>query len=571
MIESASTFLDIFGAQSYLVRDSLVLVLVALGVHLLLSAGIFAVPQVGLMAIGGYTAAILSVEHSMPMAVSIIGGATAATAVGALLGVAFARLDGIHLAIASIAFGEITRVIVRNLDITGKAAGIAGIPRSLVDWHIVLVLGLASFLLWRMHRSRIGLSLEALRHDPLTAAHQGINVRRYRVALFAATGTLSGLGGAFSAHLTGFLEPNQFAFSTLVDVLAATVLGGMTTVVGPFLGGIVIFGSPAVLTSLGEYREVFSGLVIILVIGIAPQGVAGLLSRLARPFLARLRKADHEKAPRALSAEHGTRVRPLPSGGTAVGSNILEVEALTRSFGGVKALQGIDLKVRAGEILGVIGPNGSGKTTLLNVLSGVYKPERGSLIFEDEDLGSLAGRPDLIRRRGIARTFQAIRLIPGRTVHDNVVFGGNELSKSSWLGAILRSRTARRDSSVLDASAADLLVELDLDEHSDQEVTSLPYGPQRRVEIARALLASPRILLLDEPTAGMTTVERSDVFDMIEKVRERGTTVVIVEHDVSSLARVCDRLAVLNFGKVLVVGEPSAVLERQEVIDAYIG
>jgi branched-chain amino acid transport system permease protein len=537
-------YLSLFGAYDFAVRDALMLSLVALSIYVLLSAGVFAVPQVGLMAVGAYTSAILSVDAEMPFAVSLAGGAAAGAGVGFLLALLLARLNGIYLAIASIAFAEIVRVAVLNLPLTGGSQGKVGIPREADDLWITAIVVLGFLGLASLKRSRHGLAIAAMREDPLMARHQGVDVVRYRNILFAVSGLLAGTGGAVYVHMSGFVEPGQFDFELLTQLLAVVVLGGMTFVSGSLVGAAVVFGLPIALSGLAEYQVLVNGLLIILVVAFAPGGILGLAGGLLRH--GRHDAAGDLRPPARSSAVADTAVVP--------GETVLDVADVSMLFGGVAALGGVSVRARAGEVLGVIGPNGSGKTTLLNVLSGVYVPTTGTGTFLGQGLDRRWGRPHRLADDGIARTFQTIRLMDEESALVNVALG-------------VPAAQARQRLEL----ARELLREHGLEGVVDTPVGELPYGARRRVEIARALARRPRLLLLDEPTAGMNPEERQDVFDTVHAVRASGVAVIVVEHDVATMRAFCDRLMVLDFGKVLAEGDPEKVLESKEVIRAYIG
>jgi branched-chain amino acid transport system permease protein len=566
-------FLDAFGDYDFLVRNSLILVLLALSIYVLMHAGMFAIPQVGFMALGAYMSAIVSTRTDIGLPVSLLLAAATGALAGLVLALALARLDGIYLAISTIAFGEIVRVTLRNLEIAGSGSPLVGIPRYLDDITLVGLLVLAVAGLARLARSRFGSAIVAIREDPLSAAHQGVPVRTYRVALFCLSGVMAACAGGMSVHLTGFVEPGLFDFGLLVDALAAVVLGGMTVVLGPLLGGLVIFGLPEFLHSFAEYRTLVNGALIILVIGLAPQGLALLPSSLLRRFNRRAPEVTSPAGARPGAAGTEEASAPASPRPHSVGDTpVLAVRGVAKHFGGIKALDGIDLALGEAEILGVIGPNGSGKTTLINVISGVYVPDRGHVELAGETLGRELGHPHHIARRGLARTFQTIRLLHDRTVEENVELGAYQQRREedlvSSLLALPRYRRSRRRTK---EQAAALLDELGLADLAGVEVGLLPYGAQRKVEIARALMSRPTVLLLDEPTAGMSPVERDEVFAMVQEVRRRGVAVVVIEHDVRAMTANCDRLAVLHFGQLILTDVPERAINSEAVIDAYIG
>ncbi|MFD4972449.1 ATP-binding cassette domain-containing protein [Streptomyces sp. NPDC058424] len=545
--------LSVFGAYDFAVRDALVLSLVALAIHVLLNAGIFAVPQVGLMAVGAYTSAVLSVDAGTPFPVSVVCGALAASVAALGLAALLGRLHGIYLAISSIAFSEIVRVAVLNLPLTGGSQGKVGIPREADDLLICATVVAAVVGLTALRRSRAGLVIAALRVDPLMARHQGVDVVRYRTGLFALSGLLAGTAGALHVHMTGFVEPGQFDFALLTRLLAVVVIGGMAYVSGSFVGAAVIFGLPFTLSALADYQIFVNGALIVLMVAFAPGGILGLLAGL-RTGRDRRTTARTDTAASAWSPSEpppAPTPAPAPTGPRA---KVIEVNAVSMHFGGLAALDGVALTACEGEILGLIGPNGSGKTTLLNVLSGVHVPTSGQGTLLDSNLARLWGKPHRLADVGIARTFQTIRLMDTSSALVNVALGVPVAEAHG------RMRRAGR-----------LLDEHGLAGVADTLVGELPYGVRRRVEIVRALARRPRLLLLDEPTAGMNPEERQQVFDTVAEVRASGVAVIVVEHDVATMRAFCDRLLVLDFGRVLAEGAPEEVLNSKEVIRAYIG
>ena len=248
---------------------------------------------------------------------------------------------------------------------------------------------------------------------------------------------------------------------------------------------------------------------------------------------------------------------------------LLSVEGLERSFGGVRALDGAAVEVSAGEVHGLIGPNGAGKTTLLNVISGLFRPTRGRIVLGGERIDGLP--PHRIAALGITRTYQNIRLFPGLSALENVMVGAHLVRRGDTLRRMLFLRSARDDEARAREAALQLLGRVGLGDRAHHRVSGLSYGDQRRVEIARALASSPRLVLLDEPTAGMNAAEVQAVAAVIREVAKQGQSVVLVEHNVQLVMQVCDRITVLNFGKVIAHGEPQHVASHAEVIAAYLG
>jgi len=252
------------------------------------------------------------------------------------------------------------------------------------------------------------------------------------------------------------------------------------------------------------------------------------------------------------------------------GSALLELDAVDKVFGGLHAVKRVSLSVRPGAIFGLIGPNGAGKTTLFNVITGVYTPEAGRVLFDGEDVAGLG--PALIAARGIARTFQNIRLFRAMTVEENVMVAGHKLHKAGLVSAIFRTRRHADDEQALLTRAHELLDVLGLGAHARDVAGSLPYGSQRRLEIARALMLAPKLLLLDEPAAGMNSSEARELERQIRVLRdELGVTIMLVEHNMSVVMSVCERIHVVDHGETIAEGEPAEVREHPRVLAAYLG
>lgn len=565
----AAQFLDLFGVYAFAARSALVLSLVAMAIYALLNAGIFALPQTGLLAVGAYTGTILSLDAHVSFGLAVAGGALAGMLAGVVLAALLGRLNGIYLAIATIAFSEVISAAVLNIPLTGAAQGRVGIPRASSDAAIVGAVVLAVLVLWALHRSRFGMAIVAMREDALMARHQGIDVFAYRVGLFAVAGFLCGLAGALNVHLTGFVEPGFFNFGLLSHLLAAVVMGGMIYVAGPLVGTALLFTLSQAVTVVGEYQALANGAIIMLVVAFAPYGLIGLLADWLH------RRRNSRVARIAGSADTGSGLAKVPAVAIdraarrteRVGTreSVIDLTDIAVSFGGIRALQGVSLNCARGELLGVIGPNGSGKTTLLNVVSGVYEPSAGSGTLLGRSLTALWGSPHKLARAGVARTFQTIRLVDAHSVSDNVMIGLHGLGEGNdpSMGA---SATNSRS-----AEVARVLREHGLEHLADVRAGELSYGVRRRVEIARAVASRPKLLLLDEPTAGMDPQERAEVFNRIAALLAQGIAIIVVEHDVAMMGQYCDRLVVLDFGLVIAVGEPASVLQHEAVIKAYVG
>jgi branched-chain amino acid transport system ATP-binding protein len=248
---------------------------------------------------------------------------------------------------------------------------------------------------------------------------------------------------------------------------------------------------------------------------------------------------------------------------------VLELKNITKNFGGISALTDVSFKINKGEIFGLIGPNGAGKTTMFNVITNMFLPTSGEINFLGETISGI--KPHKITDKGICRTFQNIRLFSQMTVLENVLVGGHCRSTSGVLSSVFRTKSQRAEEENTRKVATELLELVGLSSYEDVIAENLAYGQQRRLEIARALASNPSLLLLDEPAAGMNETETDNLFELIKKVQQRGVTVLLIEHDMPFVMKLCDRITVLNFGKKLAEGTPEEIQNNPDVIEAYLG
>lgn len=249
--------------------------------------------------------------------------------------------------------------------------------------------------------------------------------------------------------------------------------------------------------------------------------------------------------------------------------NVLSIENLTKSFGGLNAVSNVTLHIKSGEILSLIGPNGAGKTTLFNCVTGHYSPTEGSLIFEEKALNRL--KPYQVTKMGIARTFQNIRLFPDMTVLENVMVGRHIHSKAGVIGAFLRFPKTKKEERGIWEKSKDYLLFVGLDKVMEERASNLPYGDQRRLEIARALATEPKLLCLDEPAAGMNPQESIELMKLIKKIIEKGITIFLIEHHMRVVMGISNRIYVMDHGSLIAEGNPSEIQKNPAVISAYLG
>lgn len=532
--------------------------------YAVLVAGQLSLGQAGFAGIAAFVAATLAPTPASwgpvpTLIIAILIGMVVGSLAAVILGLPTMRLRGVFLAIATLGFAEGIRIFILNQSWTGGAQGMS-VPKIVspeLAWALLVVV---AYWFWRQGRSRYGRALEAIREDELAARSIGIDVGRHRLAAFVSAGAIAGLYGVLWAYFMRIIAPEDFSFSTAIDGLVTAVVGGSTNFFGPILGSGFQTMLPelqrAVGIEAGWLRPFISGLLLLVVILYLPGGIASLVPR-------RKQKIDVAALTAAGAAPAVMRSHP------AKGEVVVQLDALAKEYGGVHAVQGVDLTIRSGDVVGLIGPNGAGKTTLVNMISGLIPPSSGSATV----LGVEVGRTPVhkIAAAGVTRTFQHSKLFNRLTALENVLIGTHLVAKPTFLRRLIWLPSARRDERAALAQAARCLDRVGLVDKANVEAKGLSYGDQRRLEIARALAADPSILILDEPAAGMNHVEAEALSELIRSLANDGLTIIFIEHNVGMVLGTCDHIAVLNFGQLLASGTPAEIEADERVIEAYLG
>ncbi|WP_207792145.1 branched-chain amino acid ABC transporter ATP-binding protein/permease [Siccirubricoccus phaeus] len=543
-------------------------VLVA-GLNLIVGfAGQLAIGYVALLTIGAYTTSVLAAGNVLPPlpAFAALGVAGLAGAVfGVVVGLPALRLRTFYFAMTTLGFATIvTQITLAWQDVTGGGIGIPGpmLPEPFdTTWgFLYFCLGFAAVCTWltaNIARSRFGRALVAVRDAEVAAEASGIHKPKLLVLVFILAGALAAMAGGLFATLQTYITPDAFTFDLSLLFFIAVLIGGRGSILGPLLGTVILTVLPEIAAPLAAWSTFLYAALLLVIVLAMPGGIAALIDPRGRRKLPENRVIA--PLPEALDALLGQRQVPEP----------LRLRGIVLAFGGVRAIDGVDLEVAPGQVHGLIGPNGSGKTTTLNVISGYYRPEAGSMAIGAAPLP--AGQPQGRAALRIARTFQTPRLIGEASVLENVMIGGTIDGKAGFAEALLSLPRQRRDERELEARARLALEAVGLAGLGEVRADRLQHSELRFMEIARALMLRPAFLMLDEPAAGLSTEEIRRLGALIRNISRHGTGVLLVEHHADLIFDICDQVTVLNLGKVLAAGTPAEIRVHREVVSAYLG
>ena len=570
--------------------------LLGLSLNIMLGeVGLFNLGQAAFYAIGAYTTGILYNQFGIPIVVLLPISALVAAGFAYLVTSPVIHLRGDYLCIVTIGMGEIVRITALNnpFGLTNGANGITGIGNpdfgifsiqtpTQFYYYIWIVVGLVIIGLINLQKSRVGRAWNYIREDEIAAEANGIDVRHYKLLAFVIGTALAGIAGNVYGSKFMTISPSNFTFMESCLLFVIVLLGGLGSIPGILLGAAIVVVFPEFFRQFANYRLLFFGAALVAMMVFRPGGIlprkrerAGLrglgLSKLPtdenkflQDVLTRASSLFHKQDKAQEVSSKPVREKPQSENDI-----VLETRQVTLQFGGLVAVNQMDLKVREGQITSLIGPNGAGKTTLFNVITGIYHPSSGKVIFNGEDITHL--KPHQIISKGIARTFQNIRLFPSLTCLENVMSGVHCHATSGLWSSTLHFPGQQKEELRILELAAYRLHQVGLWDYRNELARNLPYGKQKVLEIARALASTPKLLVLDEPSSGLNDNETEELMGLLRKLLAEGFTLLLIEHDMNVVMGISNTVTVMEMGTKVAEDLPQNIYNNPKVIEAYLG
>ena len=581
-----------------------------------------------LFGIGAYTAGVLYLQLDLPFWLTLPASIFVSAIFGGILALPALKVIGPYLAMVTLAFGTIVQILINEMSfITAGPVGIKipkptlnGIPMNEMEyfWVVGAFMIISLIVVDRFLKSQMGRAFEALRDSPIACDCMGVSVYRFKVIAFIISAGFAGLAGCLYAYSEQYVSPNTYNNELAVLFLLAIIMGGRKSRLGAVIGAAIIVLLPKLLDDITLFRYVASiiaslmvvggglalikqlttpkrlaipllgtlslaifsfwldsisdwrlsifGIMILLVVYYLQNGIVGF----AKSFYAALVGKTRTSPGELIIIDEDSKVDFISAvSNEASGEDLLHVKEILMQFGGLKALNNVDITVKRQTIHGLIGPNGSGKSTMMNVLTGIYSPTAGGVTYAGNNI--VGKTSSEIALAGIARTFQNVQLFSEMTALQNILVGLHHTFNSNLLDIALHLPRYLKEEKAARNRAMGLLKFVGLEKLANEEARNLPYGKQRLLEIARALALDPKLLLLDEPAAGLTAPDITELLQIIRKIRDHGITFILIEHHMDVVMSVCDIVSVLDFGQKIAEGKPAEIQSNEKVIHAYLG